>query len=144
MWIWFNVLETVSVTFIRALCNQYTDDKKGFVLYRRYKSKWFYLMRVSECFSQHLLNISHDGHLLMSTQGVLYPLGCGGTLNIWVKKVSDHDETCSGKDNANVKITFGATQIRVLCTRSLQWSSLRRSTVIQCDATWRKKKNINN
>lgn len=38
-------------------------------------------MWVSQRFSQHLLNISHDGHLLMSSQRVLYPLGCRRTLH---------------------------------------------------------------
>lgn len=71
-------------------------------------------MWVSKCFSQHLLNISHDGHLLMCSQGVFYLLGCGGTLKKWVKKVSDDEEKCSGKD------VQAMSQAYVPCTRSLQ------------------------
>lgn len=37
------------------------------------------LMWISECFSQHLFNIPHDGYFLMSPQRVFYPLRCGGT-----------------------------------------------------------------
>lgn len=70
-------------------------------------------------------------------------LGVGAPWTNKSKKVSDHEETCSGKDNTNVK-TLAMTQICVLCTRSLLWLSLHHSTVIQCDATWRKKKNWNN
>lgn len=37
-------------------------------------------MRVSKRFPQHLLNVSHDGYLLMGSQGIFYPLGGGSTL----------------------------------------------------------------
>lgn len=40
----------------------------------------FYLMWVSKRFPQHLLNVSHDGYLLMGSQGIFYPLGGGSTL----------------------------------------------------------------
>lgn len=39
-----------------------------------------YLMRVSKRFPQHLLNVSHDGYLLMGSQGIFYPLGGWCTL----------------------------------------------------------------
>lgn len=45
---------------------------------------FFYLMWISECFSQHLFNIPHDGYFLMSPQRVFYPLRCGGTLEVHV------------------------------------------------------------
>ena len=76
---------------MRDLWSQHTDDRRVFDLYRGWRSKCFHLMWVSKCFSQHLLNISHDGHLLMCSQGVFYLLGCGGTLRKWVKKVSDDE-----------------------------------------------------
>lgn len=113
---------------------------EGLYCIKGYKSKCFYLMWVSKCFSQHLLDISHDSHLLMSSQWVFYPLGCGGTLYKWVTRVSDGEEKCSS--GTGVKVRVVSAQICVLCTRSLQWSSLRRSTVIQCDATWRKKQSL--
>lgn len=40
----------------------------------------FYLMWVTKRFPQHLLNVSHDGYLLMGSQGIFYPLGGRCTL----------------------------------------------------------------
>lgn len=51
-------------------------------------------MWISQCFSQHLLNISHDGHLLMSSQRVLYPFRRGGTLEGVKKVIVNQIETC--------------------------------------------------
>ena len=138
MWIWFDVLETdIHVIHVQL---QYTDDIKDMVLIRGQENKCFYLMWVPECFSQHLLNIPHDGHLLMSSQRVFYPLRCGGTLNngsnrwVAIKKIQTWQER---QDKSESKQSF-SDQICILCTRSLQWWSLHHLAVIQCDATWRK------
>lgn len=90
-------------------------------------------MWVAESFSQHLLNISHDGHLLMSSQRILDPLRCGGALS----RDSDSFQSLS---TSMIRRSRQKNQKLLLCTRSWRWSSLHHLAGIQCDATWGKKR----
>lgn len=120
MWIWSELLESVcSVTF---KCPQIRMGK---------------VSAVTSCGSPRASPSIFSIFLMMATfwcarKGYSILLGVGAP---WLNKSVCYDMWPPQRG-------YYKFWLNVLCTRSLQWWSLRHSTVTQCDATWRDKVDI--